>query len=327
MPISLFRGLNRSQLRLRSLQISPVGTDCTDAMTHAAVLLSQRLRDGLTSLKQLPLCSRPRSLELFRGVARFSNLRILSLVRVDDLLLPPAGMMRLPASLRVLSLSAYNARRSPDLDGLLQGLGQLETLSLKGFQNVPILSRPLPRLRLVSIAARVVTVFRPRLEQSFPLATLRVAADSLEIMQPECLNGPAALGDRQRTCKAASSAVGLQALHLSFSELRLLSCCRACAGNTRSDGIQYAMAADFVDFAACGHAHAIVEVQSTVADGSFIFKRYAKDDSRGLASVATYPSAGSLASELADVCAGAEMRCCAARKGVYDIVIMRRCES
>ena len=118
------------------MHISSFNMECTKVMVKAGELLSQRQFDSLTSVQRLALGTDHgwQSERAFYMLARFSNLRSLSITGVDGGTLPRT--VALPTSLRVLSLSGWNVKfMPPDVGRLLQGLGQLETLELRHFHH------------------------------------------------------------------------------------------------------------------------------------------------------------------------------------------------
>ena len=321
-PGQIVQGLNRTQLRLRSLRISPVSIDCTEALTQTGTLLSRRHRDGLTSLEQLPFNRWPRSLEILRGLARFSNLRSLSLVQVDVRTLPPAGMARLPAGLQVLSITADVATSVLAIASLLQGLDRLHSLLLKGFCKVSTFSRLPASLQLVTLAACELRLSEAVVKQPLPAATLRVAAARLVLVGRGACPGTTMSSDDDPFLDGGSPLGEFRALHLSFSYLVLSEGCAACcAGDACPGSVGGNVAAKFVEFIVLNHLSAVVEVQSIAGNGSFVIQ-WPSCDRRSLCG--HYASAYALAEACADACLRAQISCCVVRRGGCDIVVMRR---
>ena len=85
LPVSLYHGLNRSQLQLRSIRFSPVKKDCTEALVAAATRLSHRQCMSVLSVQRLRLGDAPpwrnSFFDLARALTGFSDLRSLALLR------------------------------------------------------------------------------------------------------------------------------------------------------------------------------------------------------------------------------------------------------
>ena len=80
-PVVLYKGLNLSGLQLRSIEFSPVARDSTNALAAASQQLNERQRASVRSVLQLRLSESPDSVQQFRALKRFGNLRSLSLWR------------------------------------------------------------------------------------------------------------------------------------------------------------------------------------------------------------------------------------------------------
>ncbi len=66
---------------MRSIEFSPVARDSAEALTAASQRLNVRQRASVRSVQQLRLSETPGSVEQFRALMRFDNLRSLSLWR------------------------------------------------------------------------------------------------------------------------------------------------------------------------------------------------------------------------------------------------------
>ena len=144
--------------------------------------------------------------------------------RVESATLPPAGMVRLPSSLQHLSLSTIEGRvpTNGELMDLVQSLTHLTTLSLTGFKNAPGGLRMPASLRSVAVDASAVTLLCPGREQPRTGATLRMAAQSVNLGTKSCSCHAA---PARNACNAHPACDDYGHVHLTFGHLDVTDCC------------------------------------------------------------------------------------------------------